>query len=547
MLNKFFTVAFILLCSVNLWSQARPAAGAAPARPASGGGSTPAPAPSSTTDDAQRRAAESRRTAAAEEEGRAEVQNRRSQGQTCDSQARTYSENVSKYRGYCSQAGGGGEGTDCESLMQECQEEIQNFTTANRDNQSAGMQALRNTSASAMQSSDGFAQMFGAAGTAYSSSLANVQGRCPRMGSRDYNTQYREINTNIREINKRLSEERKDILKKQADLEKEQQDITKDSNKAQESYEKAKADLARRQQEQAERHFENTQKAQKTLGEVETRLLRLNAEYQKALSDETSTTQQYMAYAERNITASCRAQVQKQRTELMMTAKQKQGSSMNLIKQGTETNKTLQNLFSSCYAAQDQRLKSDLEDKRTRKAEVQDAIKKMEEERQRVTEAISNAEDSLKKANEMSSQEQSREEQKYMNEINSLQQRLESAANKFQREQQRSTAELNTMNTELQTAQTELAGLGPRPDGDTDGIGFGAAIRARDAANNAAAEYRANNCCNREGQTTRNAAMCTEPRSASSNDDATARGRDGGGSGSGGGTNRNPPRVGNSN
>ena len=513
MLNKFCTVALLLLCSVNLWANTRPASGAA--RPAT------TPAPSTTTPDGadeagRRRAAELREERRDREQG--------SQRQSCDSQARTYSENVSKYRSYCGQAGGSGNGSDCEQLMQECQDEIQTFTAANRENQGAGMQALRNTSATALQSSDGFAQMFGAAGTAYSSTLSNIQGRCPRMGSRDYNTQYREINNNIRDINKRISEERKDILKKQADLEKEQQDITKDTNKAQESYEKAKADLARRQQEQAERHFENTQKAQKTLGEVETRLLRLNAEYQKALSDETSTTQQYLAYAERNITASCRAQVQKQRAELMGAPKARQASSTNLIRQGTETNKTLQNLFNSCYAAQDQRLQSDLQDKRTRKAEVQDAIKKMEEERQRVTEAISNAEDSLKKTNELASQEQSREEQKYMNEINSLQQRIQSAANKFQREQQRSTAELNTMNTELSTAQTELAGLGPRPDGDSEGIGFGAAIRARDSANNAAEEYRANGCCSREGQTQGNRDICNSSRNVSSSDESRGGG-----------------------
>jgi DNA repair exonuclease SbcCD ATPase subunit len=468
MLNNFFTVAFIFICSVNLFANVSGTPGSQP-----GAGGTPQqgqivvmqPSPTSDTQAKLLR---------------------------CDNFAREFREQMDKYIGYCNQAGGNG--TDCGSLIESCREEVRDLADGVREarGNSESMRMLQSASQSALQSENGFASMLGAFGSSYANPermLSSVQGKCPSMGSRDYNTSYREIKNDIKDTKKRITEEGKEILKKQTDLETDQQAITKDTTKAKEKYEKAKIDMEQKRQSQAEKHFENTQKAQKTLGEIETRALRLNLEYQRVLQDESSTTLQYLAYAEKNITASCKAQVQKQRAELFPVSKGKQQSSNKLIAKGKELNSTLQNLFNSCYAAQDQKLKTDLQEKKNKKLETQDAIKKMEEEKQRITEAVANADDSLKKLGEVAEKEIAQNEQSYMDEINNLQQRLQTAAGKFDREQKRSTQELNQLNTELQTSQVELAGLGPKPSGDSESVGLDTANRSYERANGVAKRF----------------------------------------------------------
>ncbi|MFN8943168.1 MAG: hypothetical protein ACK5WZ_00930, partial [Pseudobdellovibrionaceae bacterium] len=317
MLTKFFTIAFFLICSVQgFYATAN---------------TTPPPTPTPDVTALLLRGAER---------------------QECNSLSREYRDQLEKYNGYCGQAGGGGSSSggseDCSAIIERCQTEVSALADGVRDARSTteSMQTMQTASQSAMQSG-GFASLLGAAGSAYANPeriLSSIQGTCPGMSSKDYNTSYREIKNDIKDVKKRIAEERKEILKKQTELEKDQQDITKDSTKAKEKYEKAKLDMERKRQDQSEEHFKNTQKAQKTLGEIETRAMRLNLEYSRILTDESATTQQYMAYAERNITAGCRAQVQKQRTELLGNTNQKRGSSMNLIRQGTDNNKTLQNL-----------------------------------------------------------------------------------------------------------------------------------------------------------------------------------------------------------
>ncbi|MFN7905937.1 MAG: hypothetical protein ACK5P5_12215 [Pseudobdellovibrionaceae bacterium] len=490
MLTKFFTIAFFLICSVqSLNANTNPA-------PRSGG--TPG---TGTSGDFQAYQALSL--------GAASIQR-------CDNFSNRYSENYRKYQSYCEQAGGNA--TDCESLMNECREEIADL--ADRSERTNALQTIQSTSTAALQSENSFQQILGAGGSALSSNLSRVQGRCPRTGPRDYNTAYRELKNDVKDVNKRVAEERKEILKKQTELEKDQQDITKDSTKAKEKYEKAKLDMERKRQDQSEEHFKNTQKAQKTLGEIETRAMRLNLEYSRVLTDESATTQQYMAYAERNITAGCRAQVQKQRTELLGNTNQKRGSSMNLIRQGTENNKMLQNLFNSCYAAQDQKLQSDLQEKKNKKLEVQDAIKKIEEERQRIEEAIANAEDSLQQLNTINDREVAKEEQSYLDEINNLQQRLQMTASKFEREQRNSTQELNRLNTELQSSQVEIAGLGPRPTGENNSVGFGEANTAREVAMDNLEQFKAN-CCRGESAQNR---LCNIPGRSDGGSNTTTSG-----------------------
>lgn len=479
MLNKIYTTAFILLFSGNLFAQAAATPQARPAGTPTGSAleqlllnSLNRP-----TSDAQANA------------------------QRCDKFSLEYREQMEKYNGYCSQSSGGSDtSTDCASVIERCTEEIATLADGTREARGSAesMRTLQSISQSAMQSG-GFTSMLGAFGSAYANPerlLSSVQGSCPRMGSRDYNTAYREIKNDLNDTKKKISEEKKEILKKQADLDKDQQEISKDTTKAKEKYEKTKLDMEQERQKQADTHFENTQKTQKVLGELETRSLRLNLEYQKVLQDEASTTMQYLAYAEKNITASCKAQVQKQRNELFPVSNNgKHQSSFKMIQNGKEKNETLQNLFNSCYAAQDQKLKFDLQEKKNKKLEVKDAIEKMESEKQRLTEAVANAEDSLKKLNELGDKKLAQNEQSYMDEINNLQQRLQTAAAKFEREQQRATQELYQLNSDLQTSQVELAGLGPRPDGDSESVGLNTARRAYSRSKDAAVQFANAGCC----------------------------------------------------
>lgn len=487
MLNTFSTSVLFVLCSVNLWA-ADPKPAAAGAKPAT----STTPASTSTDNPLVNYLVQSR-----------EATEQASLRSSCAAQSREFREQLAKFNDYCEEVRDGGGSSDCVSTMNRCKDEIADLAdgvNGVREN-SESLRALQNASQNAASAEGGMASMLlsSVASTMGDPTrgLASLKTRCPRMGSKDYDSKYRDIKNDIKDTDNKIRDEKKDILKKQSELESDQQKITEDSKKAKTSYEKAKLDMERKRQEQSERNFENAQKAQKTLGELKTRSMKLDMAYQAALKDESSTTLQYLAYAEKNIKASCKVQVEKQRKEIYSANPGKnQQNSINLIKKGSEMNQTLMNIFNACYAAQDQKLKNDLEEKRNKKLEIQDAIKNMEDEKHRLEDALANADDSNKKLNESYDKETSNNEQSYMDDINALQQRLTNAASKFQREQARSTADLNQLNSELQTSKVDLASLGPRPVGDSDSVGFNAATRAYKQAYDVATEY-ANNCgCN---------------------------------------------------